>query len=372
MTITRSITSSSNVARRRLCPGSEAMEVGRPNVESPYSKEGTLLHDLDACPEKDRSEITESQRVILERNAEMRNEFISGKLDELGIPRDARVKIFKDGNEFFLCDEQGVPLDPPFPGHPDIIYYYPDYRVAIIWDSKFGRVPVTPAECNDQLRSYTVMFAEHFECDQVIVAIGQPWLKAPQSLHAAKYQGEHIPLFKAEMLSMLRAARQKGAKRFASPEACRFCLGRAICPEAVKNVEILSTISVEALTPDQLEALEPVVKIAEGVIEARKAQLKLLAAGDKLKIFTLSKESFNREVKDIKAARSAVVESAKLLTNDDFDKATEVSVSKLQALIAKAKGVSEKKAKPLIEEALGELITFKPREKSLKKREEVD
>lgn len=62
---TRALTSASNLHQRELCPGSAFAEQGRPNTDNDDSKEGTMLHALDADPKADRSHLTGEQREVL-------------------------------------------------------------------------------------------------------------------------------------------------------------------------------------------------------------------------------------------------------------------------------------------------------------------
>jgi hypothetical protein len=154
-------------------------------LKVPYSEEGTLLHRLDANQDEPRGElINQQQREVLERNESLRQQFLDRELPRLGISPDAKVVKFVE-REFLLCDFDGEPLishGQKVPGHPDLIYWYPDFLVAIIFDSKFGRIEVSPAWLNLQLKSYFVMFCENFSPETVIVAITQPWAKASKRL----------------------------------------------------------------------------------------------------------------------------------------------------------------------------------------------
>lgn len=347
------------MARRLICPGSLAAEMGLPDEESKFAAEGTLLHHHDAFPLEPRDNLTTIQIEIIERNRKMREGFISMALAERNIPEDARRLEFVE-QEFFLCDESGVPLDPPVPGHSDMIFYWPEYLFAVIWDSKFGRIPVTRAEANIQLGTYAVQFAEHFECEEIVAAIGQPWLSGENRLHAATYTPAAVDLRKAELLQGIRIAQAADAKRVASKE-CRYCKARGICPEAHASVRSLSVSAKGLMGPKELEEMAADVEAAEQTIEEYWKHMKRLAKGGKLDGWTFGEAASQRSVPDWKAARAAVVESAGIVSGAVFDGALKLSLATLEKDAAKASGgtMTSKVAKARLSEALGPLIESK-------------
>jgi hypothetical protein len=210
----RALTSASSLYRRVHCPGSENAERDQPNLDSPFSAEGRMLHDLDAYPEKPRDHLTESQRGALDRNQRLRDAFFSAQHERLAIdPDEERVRIVEQ--EFFLCDAEGeIVRDPfggqPFPGHPDVIEYFPRLMVALVTDSKFGRYPVDRAEINYQLRCYASMFSDQFPCVRIVAGITQPWVSAPDDFHSVEYVAEDFP--------RVGRPRRRAVRR--SPPAC--------------------------------------------------------------------------------------------------------------------------------------------------------
>ncbi len=90
--MSRSLTSASNIARRELCPGSAYAESQFPDQEdSEDSAEGTLLHDLDANMDKDRSGLKGEQIDVLRFAAETDAAIFRALTTSVGI---ARVQAF--------------------------------------------------------------------------------------------------------------------------------------------------------------------------------------------------------------------------------------------------------------------------------------
>src|SRR5215471_7073109 len=81
----RAATSASNLFRRALCPGSERLEEGLPDEDSPESREGTLLHEYDANPQLDRSVLTPDQRDLLRISEALDNFVFARCVHEYGL-----------------------------------------------------------------------------------------------------------------------------------------------------------------------------------------------------------------------------------------------------------------------------------------------
>ncbi len=290
----RAINSSSKLKQRLLCPGSaHAERAAGPSRENENAAEGTLLHWKDSHPEESRDELKPEQRVVLGINQNLRTAFLSQKLKELNIPPTAIRKEIVE-QEFFLCSEDGMPLvshGEHVPGHPDIIYYFPEHGVAFIFDSKFGRIEVPAAWINLQLRSYAVMLSDHYSCDHIFVAITQPWAKLDNNFHVAEYHISQIPEFRKELLDILAATEPADAPLRPSVEACTYCsaLANGFCRVAIKRLPTTAKDKIEELSPEEMESLAPEMELAEKVIKAWKERMKELAAAGKLKNYQISK-----------------------------------------------------------------------------------
>ena len=283
--------------------------------------------------------------------------------------------------EFVLCDMDGDPLishGQKVPGHPDLIYWYPDFLVAIIFDSKFGRIEVQPAWLNLQLKSYFVMFCECFQPETVIVAITQPWAKAPNDFHSAEYAAKDFEAHKQELIDIIRATEPVAAPRFASVEACTYCAAVAHCPIAITSATELAVIRVNDLTPEQLEDIAPEIKLAELVIEHWYKRMIYIATEmpQLLTRFELKPTGSLRQVPDTLAAVRRLAGSS--IFGDpavDWERIvdtliglTDLSIGRTEEFLASLKKLKAKEARELLEQTLAELITSTPKEKSLVKK----
>lgn len=368
MTPTRALNSASNLHRRQLCPGSAAAEDGLPEESNDASAEGTLLHHHDASPDLSRDSLTQKQRDILDRNAGLRERFLAVKRDELQLHDETPV-VFKE-REFFLCDEELIPIEPAFPAHPDLILWYRKAKTAFIFDSKFGRNPVQSADVNLQLRTYGVVFNDECPCDRIYVAITQPWVAAPDDFHAAQYCGADMPHFKKELLGIIADTRKPFAPRRASVEACQWCKAKASCPEAAKIIYELAVAKVNGIAIPQLEKLWPEAKRARLVIDNMEERLKKIAKEhpDALQTLRLGGGGTTRRLDaqrafDALAAVEGEAQAIALLLA-----ASEVSLGKLASALAQGKGMKEDEAERWLESTLGEAISRAPREPQLVKK----
>jgi len=372
----RATISSSNLHRRRLCPASARMEDGLPESESADATEGTLLHWHDAHPDAPKEALTLPQRGTLVRNDALRSQFYSTQLERLGIPPEVQPRIFRDNIELFFCGADGIPLDPPFPGHPDVIYHYPHHGVVFIFDSKFGRIPVPKAHQNLQLRSYAVMFAENFDVTKVFVAITQPLCAPPDDFHAAEYSAADIAASKAEILGILDECGQPNAAFNPSMEACGYCRAKHLCDAAQEIVQDLALAKVKEMSIPELERRYLQGLVARKVIDQVEDRMKAVAAQfpDALQHFQLGPAHMMRTVRDPQAAfdrmfhAGGILNEIPELAQTEFDSARGLSLPTLETEVAVNRQITEKDAQAKIATALGDLLEIKPKERSLVKR----
>ena len=110
----RAATSASNLFRRALCPGSERLEEGLPDEDSPESREGTLLHEYDANPQLDRSVLTPDQRDLLYLSFaladahRLEHMFADAGFDEIRAERVRREDTIGSFDEYWDPIESGM------------------------------------------------------------------------------------------------------------------------------------------------------------------------------------------------------------------------------------------------------------------------
>lgn len=370
----RALNSASCLSRRKLCPGSAIAEAGLPNEKTDDSREGDLLHWHDENPEADRGGLTHEQRNALDRNKWLRERFLSDQLQRTEIPEDEPFKHFTE-YEMFLSDEYGVPVEPPFPGHTDHIYYYPRFRVAFIFDSKFGRLEVPKAEINMQLRAYAVMFAEMFDCVEIFCAITQPWMAAPYDFTAVDYTADVLPEFKAEIMDILAKTKLPDAPRIPSVEACAYCKAKAFCREALAVTTELAVAKISDLTLPELEALGAHIELAKDVINAWEKRIRYIGLKhpELLKRYELAEAQDLKQITDTYAAYAVLREPEVGLLAEgeeglkEFLSCSKVSRSQLEIMVSKNRDITMADSKVKIGAALSGIIETTQKQRSIKK-----
>src|ERR1035441_7482672 len=177
----RAAISASNFYRRALCPGSLNAECGLPDVGgiNAAAERGTFLHDKEFQPDQPRTDVKAHELRALEKNKSMSEAFVKATFARLNIEDPGECQVHKE-REFFLTRDGKQPISPPVPGHADEILYYPKHEIVFIFDSKFGRYPVTKAELNWQLRIYFLMALDDiggktFKSRCVTASLIPPW-----------------------------------------------------------------------------------------------------------------------------------------------------------------------------------------------------
>ena len=400
-TITRAPVSASKIGQCSLCPGNVWAQKGLPDLpDEEWSEEGTLLHWHDANPKESREKLHISQIEALQRNAGLRDTFIEKEKVRLGIAPDAECVTIIE-REYILLDDNMEPVishGSVVPGHPDRILYFPQYKVAIIFDSKFGRKIVTAAWLNQQLKFYAIVFSDEMDCETIIVAITQPWVASPNDFHSAEYSSRDISAMRDDLLRIIRATEPENAPRHASIEACRYCAAAgAGCPMAVSVVTEVAVTKLNDLTPQQLEELGPEMELAAIVIDSWDKRMKYWAAKAPglLSKYALSPPGQARSIADGLKALEALFE-AKMLAKDSgkayaadcrslylaaqsepdrllaamegFLAGCRPSVGDIEDVVAKTQNISKRAAGTRLAAVLGPLIVLTPSEGSLIKK----
>lgn len=370
--ITRSLTSASNLHQRELCPGSAHAEQGRPNEENDDSKEGTMLHHLDAEGSKDHPDLTEDQRYTLisaARNDEAIFAAVSQKMD-LG---DA---IYQEGREDERWLRRG--LKKLFVGHPDRWRYYPERKILVVIDKKFGRIEVTRAEVNRQLLAYALMVAAEFDVEHVFTAINQPRLKAPDNISIGYYTAESLTASEEIVFDIYDSAHhpdgspRDDAPRIAGLTQCRYCKAKLECDAYRERYAMLTANpgqevfvgALPALTEEQLDSIFQAIKFAGVIEDAVKAEIISRRDAGGMANYDLQGTGSTTTITDKEAA-------AHLLINEGMDVADVYQLQSPATLakgFAKAKGLSEKDGKAAMETALAGLIEKKPKAPALKRK----
>ena len=372
--IIRTLTSSSNLRQRELCPGSAAAEEGIPNQDNVYSSEGTLMHEHDANPEKDRSGLTEEQQNTLKLARQLDDEIFSAIISEMEIDQN---EPFVEGHEEERWFRKG--FKSLFVGHNDYHIFYPNLGLVIVIDKKFGRTPVTGAESNRQLMSYAVMAGEAVDAKHVIVAVNQPRVAFDERVTVAHYDREALKAAKELIISIYDNAHnadgspRQDAPRVAGEEQCRWCKAKLSCDAYRAKYEILVEPAsfpketfiekLHSLTDQQLDQVFVAVKFADMIADAAKDEiLKRMTEGGMQNYITSSTGS-TASITDNSVALKLLMEAGLPLSSVARPKTNEDLADAWQEVV----GGTQKAAKETIKKILEPVMEFKPKSPSLKR-----
>lgn len=373
--IIRTLTSSSNLRTRELCPGSAAAEEGIPDQPNEFSAEGTMLHELDADPTIDRSHLTEEQRETLELAARLDHEIFEAVLSQAQLPADEPYNEGREEERWFRRGFKSL-----FVGHNDLHRHYYERGVLVVIDKKFGRAPVNNAQENRQLMSYAVMAGDAVDAEQVYVAVNQPRLSKEDRVTIAHYDRAALKTAKELILSIWDAAHnedgtpRKDAPRVAGEEQCKWCKAKLHCDAYRAKYAILEAPSKEPkevfiqklsqLTDDQLDQVYVAVKFADMIADAAKEEIirrmDAGAMGNYIKSNTGSTTTINDNARALLLLEDAGLPSHKITRP--------VTTTELVEVARSMKDITKKEAEILVKSILEPVSTSTPKAPTLKRR----
>jgi len=363
-------TSASNLFRRALCPGSEAMEEGLPDDNTQEAREGTLLHHYDAHPELDREVLKPEQRDLLD---------ISAGLDKFIFSRIAQTYQLNGTDETSgYVEHREVALNyKALPGHADLVRYYRGAQTALIIDKKFGYRQQTPAALNKQLRAYAVMVAEMVTLKGAIVAITQPRMPFSERVTIAAYTAEDINLARLEIDLILQTAKENPTKLVAGEEQCRYCRAKVKCPAYAAVTQPLTIAAggsaaiavdvvreLELASPEKVSMLLRAIQFADFIKDQVRDIGRAMVVDGRLPGWKLGAASTYRKIAD--AARAiALLHLKGDLTKDEILECCSPALTKLRDKLRQKTGCTWKEANATIDKTLAEVLEFQERKPPL-------
>lgn len=244
--------SASGMQRLFLCPGSWQAEKKCPvEEESEDAALGTMLH---ACMEQGTTpkdpEDAEAVAWCREMEASLCEKHLGMKKDLADVQTMREVRLFE--------------REHLFSGKPDMVAIW--NRKAFVVDYKFGRLPVTAAECNLQLSALAVLVMDHCEVDEVFVCILQPYASRKEPA-VCRYTREIVERARMFFRSCVKLAQDDHAPLKPDERACRYCRAQSSCP-AVKLalVHVTSgdlTAAWEQWSPEKRREAYDLAKLAK-------------------------------------------------------------------------------------------------------------
>lgn len=247
--------SASGMQRLFLCPGSWNAERKCPiDEESDAAAMGTMLH---ACMEQGTTpedpEDAEAVAWCREMEKALCEKHLGMKENWTDVQTVREVRLFE--------------RDRLFSGKPDMVAVWD--RKAFVVDYKFGRIPVSPAECNLQLSALAVLVMdghEAYHADEVFVCILQPYASRKEPA-VCRYTRESVEQARAFFRACIEQAQDEHAPLKPSEKACRYCRAQSSCP-AVKLalVQVTSgdlTAAWEEWSPEKRREAYDLAKLAK-------------------------------------------------------------------------------------------------------------
>ena len=239
-------------------------------------------------------------------------------------------------------------------GQIDLILHWGDKVLILDW--KTGRTGTgNSAADNLQLRAYAVLVKKNLpNIKEAYVAIVQPMA---QPFTIAHYDEEDLIAADEQIQSIVQAALAPNAPRTPTPDACKYCRAKAICPEAagVTNELVVSPAAVPALTNEAIADYLEKADVVEGFIEAlREEGKKRLLEGQEIAGRKIQAGRTSRSIEDL----STAFERAGL-NSDQFLSACKVSIPTLEKIFAASNDIKPKEAKAKLEEMLGDVLVSK-------------
>lgn len=272
--MTHAILSASASAKWMGCPGSLAMEVGKPDGSSEHARMGTALHSVAAwCLEESTNAAAYVGRTL----------HVEGDSIEITDDMAELVQVYVDtvreyqGPTGQLLVEQRVDYSdvlgvPDSFGTSDCILIVGNTMIVI--DAKFGYNPV-PVD-GPQLKLYALgglplveLFAE---IDQVCLVISQPRVsKRPSELSMSidelrefAVEARAAAQLAFDCIGKDEAALIASDRLNPSEDACKYCKAKATCPALRAEVaDMVRTCGVTPATPDEFERMEVGMPVAE-------------------------------------------------------------------------------------------------------------
>lgn len=277
---------------------------------------------------------------------------------------------FELREETFWFHLNGKPL---FPGHPDRVLVYDDWLA--VFDYKFGYLPVTPADGNLQLRAYLAMLSEKYPRPAYYGAIIQPRCYPP--LHSVVYSPEDIVTARNEIEQIWLRAHIKDAPLHPSPESCRYCRAKLLCPALQgipamlnRQLKLKSPVDVLAkMTPEKRCQALDLLKVAKGYIEDFEEASKALLTQDPEAI-PLWRLKPGGEARKITSSLEAyqLLSNAALIDANAYVTVAKTPIGALVSAVKNFTGTSSKEAEEAVNRVCEPVISRTPKAPSLERQ----
>lgn len=363
------LTSASNAAADKLCPGRHLAQRGLIDRESDEAKSGTLVHEAFVNPETD-DKLTPFQRKTVERGRVIERYVHHYWRKSLDLPEQDDATIHRSAHRE-KRHWAHVKKKQVHSGQSDAYWLSDDWKHALIEDLKSLYGDVEDADTNDQLRDLAAILWENFGCETITVYVNQPNVKwTPEDVVLTTYRKAELARSHKEMIKRVLASNDVLASRKPGRVQCKFCraCGTTNCPESQGVIRGVQGFDFENASAADRGAHIGILKMVEKAVKDRLAAAKELLKAEPGAVagWKLSAGKKTRSIENIVEVGGIMREAfGAKFTADDLMKCCKLSVPDLEELHAKLTGADSPKDE--FKNLFGHLISAKEQEGSLVK-----
>jgi hypothetical protein len=336
--------SPSRLEQLRICPGSHVMQQGLPDVETEWSKEGTLLHNAVATG--NTAGLNDEQKEVVERCLNFWDALVQ-EGDEVYVEQ-----------KFSVLDTDKEELTY---GFIDLCVFNRETGELLVVDWKFGYIPVKDVDQNIQLATYAVAAMQRFGVSKCKCFVFQPRINKHTT-----YTFANPDAILHNIRIIISRAKDSKIVLNAQQDACRYCKARLTCPafrvEFQKltasrgDYDLTDTNTLEKLydtTKDVKTFISEIERLVKQTIEEKGSCGKY--------VFQTSEGA--REIKDLNALYAVVKD---YLTTAEFNSVCKLTMGKFEDLLAgklikeveiQGGKLTKAQAKTVVYEKIRDLIT---------------
>ena len=352
----RGVPSASGMDRVVNCPASWHMEKFAPKEqENPDATSGTRIHDALAGFVRIDS-LTGAEQETFSMCYEQAQSVIADWGVETGRSVELRLGLTAFGLVLEVTPDQTA--DFVFTGQADLIVT-DDQGRALIIDYKTGRGDYNEAVDNTQLASLAVLVAGYTSCDQVRVAIVQPWAGKPT---ICDYSTDALFTAKSWLQNALVECESASVEDTRAGDWCKWCKAKISCPsykakvlDIVEKVnpmtlhgmdnktQRLAMIAREMELPaETLASMVANLPMLENLVAATKWVAKERAGNDAdfQRFYTLREKKGRRSIDDVLKVYQAC--SVHGVTPEDFTSRCSIGLGEVKEALRLATGAKGK------------------------------
>ena len=349
----------------KLCPGwlpSNKTEV------HPVTAEGTLIHEAIDAENYDLLDDRQFDLALrcLQACDSYERAFFGPEYAQRVTYKEALVEVVKEKNSW---------------GYMDRLTLTTSGKKAVIADWKFGWNKIDPADHNYQLRGYVLgVFKTHPTVEEILGVFIQPRLNFVTTCHFKRDTDLGWVEQKINDLLDTAAAWTSNPEGLSTPSlsACEYCGRKLTCPlmnalaqrtlEKINPLlpadEIQWEVDVTRMTTAALDKVCRAAPLLEDFISSAKEELKSrMQKGEDSSVYELTTRKGSDTVSDLTKAQEALLATG--MTDEDFESALSLSVSKLKEAASKRAPRGQKDmAAARVVQALAQAGVFVPGEES--------